>query len=138
MATLEPSRRDCTTNFFPRTSSGPSDCLAIPGSWNWRRSSLATRTPPRHSTSHAALSEGLEWTSKISQYELPYLWERIIATFEAYWNDEEFEPYTRDAHRRLAAAIERERAGSGARDGSVPAFDLRPFPFQEEILDILA
>ena len=39
--------------------------------------------------SRAALSEGLEWTSKLSQYELPHLWEKIVGTFETYWNDEE-------------------------------------------------
>ncbi len=27
--------------------------------------------------SNAALSEGLEWTTKISQYELPYLWDKV-------------------------------------------------------------
>jgi HKD family nuclease len=32
---------------------------------------------------NAALSEGLEWTTKISQYELPYLWEKIVGTFES-------------------------------------------------------
>jgi len=32
--------------------------------------------------SRAALSEGLEWTSKISQYELPHLWEKILGSFD--------------------------------------------------------
>lgn len=87
--------------------------------------------------SHAALSEGLEWTSKISQYELPHLWQRIVATFDAYWNDEEFEAFTATSNARLRQAIERERSGSG--EGvALPTFDLRPFPFQEEILDVLA
>lgn len=86
--------------------------------------------------SHAALSEGLEWTSKISQYELLHLWQRIVATFDAYWNDEEFEAFTAASQPRLRLAIERERSGSGA--PTAPTFDLRPFPFQEEILDVLA
>jgi HKD family nuclease len=59
--------------------------------------------------SKAALSEGLEWTSKISQYELPHLWQKIIATFETYWNDEEFEAYDEAAAPRLREAIRRER-----------------------------
>lgn len=87
--------------------------------------------------SHAALSEGLEWTSKISQYELPHLWQRIVATFEAYWNDDEFEPFTGASSPRLQQAIERERGGSDE-SSTLPTFDLRPFPFQEEILDVLA
>ena len=87
--------------------------------------------------SHAALSEGLEWTSKISQYELPHLWQRIVATFDTYWNDDEFEPFTATSASRLRQAIERERSGSGE-SAALPTFDLRPFPFQEEILDVLA
>jgi len=34
--------------------------------------------------SKAAISEGLEWTTKISQYELPYSWAKVISTFETY------------------------------------------------------
>jgi len=88
--------------------------------------------------SRAALSDGLEWTSKISQYELPHLWQKIVATFETYWNDEEFEPYEEDSAPRLRAAIRRERESSQPALGALPTFDLRPYPFQEEILDVLA
>ena len=87
--------------------------------------------------SHAALSEGLEWTSKISQYELPHLWEKILGTFETYWNDEEFESFTRTAEERLRTAIRIERGSHGAGQGPFALLDLRPYPFQEEILDVL-
>ena len=88
--------------------------------------------------SKAALSEGLEWTSKISQYELPYLWQKTSATFETYWNDDEFERYDATAASRLRDAIQRERSHVPQSAGDNPHFDLRPFPFQEEILDQLA
>jgi superfamily II DNA or RNA helicase len=88
--------------------------------------------------SKAALSEGLEWTSKISQYELPHLWQKIIATFETYWNDEEFEAYDEAAAPRLREAIRREREHAPVTIGDIPTFDLRPYPFQDEILDVLA
>jgi len=87
--------------------------------------------------SNAALSEGLEWTSKISQYELPHLWRKIVATFDTYWNDDEFERYDERAKPKLADAIRRERE-HGTESGFVPSLDLRPYPFQEEILDVLA
>jgi len=87
--------------------------------------------------SNAALSEGLEWTTKISHYELPYLWERIAGTFESYWEDGEFQPYVGDAPARLRQAIRREREFVTEPEAAV-TFDLRPYPFQEEILDILA
>lgn len=89
--------------------------------------------------SHAALSEGLEWTAKISQYELPHLWQKTTATFESYWHGEEFEPFTADARPRLRQAIQRERGrGQDENPGLLPQFDLHPYPFQEEILDVLA
>ena len=88
--------------------------------------------------SKAALSEGLEWTSKISQYELPHLWEKIVATFETYWNDEEFERFTSECQPRLRTAIRRERGEVAQGDSTIVTFDLRPYPFQEEILEVLA
>jgi superfamily II DNA or RNA helicase len=88
--------------------------------------------------SRAALSEGLEWTSKISQYELPHLWQKIIATFETYWNDDEFESFDGNALPRLREAISRERTRGTVENSELPTFDLRPYPFQEEILDALA
>jgi len=86
--------------------------------------------------SNAALSEGLEWTTKISHYELPYLWSKIVGTFETYWQDDEFQIYRGDAPERLRKAISQERATNSGDEFNV-SFDLRPFPFQEEILDLL-
>ena len=88
--------------------------------------------------SHAALSEGLEWTTKISQHELPHLWARTTGTFETYWNDPEFKPLDEDGLPRLKASIVAERGGVDGRSASSTFFDLRPYPFQEEILDTLA
>ncbi len=88
--------------------------------------------------SRAALSEGLEWTSKISQYELPHLWQKIVATFETYWNDDEFEAFDGNALPRLREAISRERTRGTVENSELPTFDLRPYPFQEEILDAMA
>jgi superfamily II DNA or RNA helicase len=87
--------------------------------------------------SNAALSEGLEWTTKVSHYELPYLWDKISGTFETYWQDDEFMPFADDAPERLRQAIRRERESVSEPDAAF-TFDLRPYPFQEEILDVLA
>jgi len=87
--------------------------------------------------SHAAMSEGLEWTNKISQYELPYLWRNVVGTFETYWNDEAFEPYTAGSADRLSSAIDRERNVGQGGGGIVAGFDVTPYPFQEEVLEAL-
>jgi len=87
--------------------------------------------------SQAAMTDGLEWTVKISQYETPHLWQKITATFDTYWNDAEFVPYGEEDRSRLQAALQEER--TTAADGTTPyVFDLRPYGFQAEILDRLA
>ncbi|MCX5673325.1 MAG: DUF3427 domain-containing protein [Planctomycetota bacterium] len=84
--------------------------------------------------SHAALTEGLEWNVKVSQYEQSSLWDKIAATFETYWNDAEFCTYTPADRDRLRAALLAERSG-GAQGAPALFFDLRPYSFQQEILD---
>ncbi|MFI5454852.1 MAG: DUF3427 domain-containing protein [Isosphaerales bacterium] len=86
--------------------------------------------------SHPALTEGLEWTVKLSQYESPYLWDRVVATFETYWEDREFEPYQKTERDRLKRALEEERSGESSGPEPFP-FELRPYAFQLEILDRL-
>ena len=87
--------------------------------------------------SHPALSEGLEWTTKISQYELPYVWSKIHGSFETYWEDEEFNVYTKGSPERLRQSIKQEKGGGYSSEASF-VFDLQPWPFQQEILDVLA
>lgn len=86
--------------------------------------------------SHAAMTEGLEWTVKVSQYETQHLWKKIDATFETYWNDSEFELFTHDRLASLQATIEHERASDRSRENPF-IFDLQPHPFQKEILERL-
>src|SRR5262249_5274843 len=86
--------------------------------------------------SRPALTEGLEWTVKLSQYESPHLWDRVAATFETYWEDGEFEPYHEAERPRLKRALEEERSVGWS--GPEPfLFELRPYAFQQEILDRL-
>jgi hypothetical protein len=77
----------------------------------------------------------LEWTSKISQYELPHLWRKIVTTFETYWNNDEFERFTKSSILRFTAAVNRERRPAPGGDDLIPAFDLRPFPFHADSPD---
>ena len=86
--------------------------------------------------SHAALTDGLEWTVKVSQFESPHLWEKVTGTFETYWNDSEFTVYDPADRPRLQAALSQERAGQDQEDRPI-FFDLSPYGFQQEILDRL-
>lgn len=87
--------------------------------------------------SQAALTDGLEWNVKISQSESPHLWAKICATFETYWNDGEFVVYQPESREQLRAALERERSQGGP-EPATAFFDIKPYPFQQEILDRLA
>ena len=87
--------------------------------------------------SQAALTEGLEWNVKISQNESPHLWTKVCATFDTYWNDSEFVAYQPESREQLRAALERER-GQAGKGQPTTFFDIKPYPFQHEILDKLA
>jgi superfamily II DNA or RNA helicase/HKD family nuclease len=89
--------------------------------------------------SKAALNEGLEWTAKISQYETLHLWQHAVATFDSHWEDEtEFTPCTQDNFAAIAAAISLERGEEQNSDRTVPLFDVRPYGFQQIILEDIA
>ena len=105
-----------------------------------RRTGFGSAYVGSANVSRAALDEGLEWTAKIAQHELPYLWRQIQAAFESHWEDpREFEPVQAGSLERLASALQAERiggVGAGEPTGPIlPFFDLRPYPFQQEILE---
>ncbi len=86
--------------------------------------------------SSAAISSGLEWNVKVTKKDLGETIEKIEATFESYWNSNEFETYF-DSHRdRLKSAIFAER-NIGNSNEQTYHFDIIPYPFQQEILDKL-
>ena len=86
--------------------------------------------------SNAAISSGLEWNVKVTAKDLPDTIRKIEATFDSYWNSNEFEFYKEDERERLFRALRAERMMG---DGSSRAFvfDIHPYPYQQEILDKL-
>ncbi|TVR46666.1 MAG: DUF3427 domain-containing protein [Planctomycetota bacterium] len=87
--------------------------------------------------SKAALDEGLEWIAKISQYELPHVWQQVISTFNSHWQDgQEFEQCTQADMPRIRHALSSEQQDQ--QDDTATYFDLRPYAFQEGILQDIA
>ncbi len=86
--------------------------------------------------SSMAISSGLEWNVKITSSDLPDTMNKVKVTFESYWNSKEFELYTSDQKDRLKEAINEEKSAGEETHSSI-MFDIRPFPFQQEILDKL-
>jgi superfamily II DNA or RNA helicase/HKD family nuclease len=89
--------------------------------------------------SKAALNAGLEWTAKISQFETQHLWDHAIATFDSHWEDKtEFVPCTAATIEDVAIAIRIERGGVKDESTVIPLFHLRPYGFQQVILEDIA
>jgi superfamily II DNA or RNA helicase/HKD family nuclease len=86
-----------------------------------------------------ALTSGHEWTVKVCAADLPQVIEKFRGTFASLWSDAEFERYDPEdpaSRERLRVALRDERS---VPEGSiVPLFSLRPFPYQQDILDRLA
>ena len=86
--------------------------------------------------SNAAISSGLEWNVKVTAKDLPSTIQKITATFDSYWNSTEFEFYKEEERERLFRALRAERMmGDGC--SRAFAFDIHPYPYQQEILDKL-
>lgn len=86
--------------------------------------------------SRSALTNGLEWNLKITTQEVPHLIKKFQNTFDTYWQDKEFELFQKGQHmEKLKQALKRER--SFQTYNNTLFFDIKPFPFQEEILEKL-
>ena len=105
--------------------------------WLFRRRNGATTAYVGSSNlSKSALVDGVEWNVRVSNLEQPHVIDTFTATFEDYWNDPAFEDYDAalDAE-RLSAALLGERGGQT--DGEpvqIANLDVRPYPYQAEIL----
>ena len=87
--------------------------------------------------SNAAMSSGLEWNVKVARKDQPETIDKIAATFESYWNSKEFEYYDEGQHDRLARALKAEKYFD-SNDDALYTVDVRPYYYQQEILDKLA
>ncbi|MCT0231914.1 DUF3427 domain-containing protein [Synechococcus sp. CS-1327] len=87
--------------------------------------------------STAALHDGLEWNVRLSAQDNEGILAKFQATFESYWEEGEFEPYR-------ASEIEQHRfdraAANETTSDATPLsfFDIRPYAYQQEILEMLA
>lgn len=86
--------------------------------------------------SRSALTNGLEWNLKVTTKEVGHVIDKFRKTFETYWLDKEFELFDCEKHsEKLKVALKKERGGD--RSNPEVYFDIKPFHFQEEILEKL-
>lgn len=101
----------------------------------YRNTGFTTAYIGSSNLSNAAISSGLEWNVKVTAKDLPDTIAKIDATFESYWNSNDFTTYTEGEKIRLEKAIRAER--NFATDKVTFQFDINPYTYQSEILDKL-
>ncbi|MEO6598337.1 MAG: DUF3427 domain-containing protein [Polyangiaceae bacterium] len=104
-----------------------------------RDSGLHTAYVGSANLTSTALGSGQEWMVKACAADLGGVIDKFKGTFETLWNDSEFEafdPGSVASRTRLRDAL--APADPSAHSAPGLFFALRPFPFQEEILDRLA
>lgn len=102
----------------------------------YRNTGFTTGYVGSSNLSNAAMSSGLEWNVKVTAQDLPETIKKIKATFESYWNSSEFAIYAKEDRDRLERALKAEKY-PGSIDQQLYLFDIRPYSYQQEILDKL-
>ncbi|MFF7155321.1 DUF3427 domain-containing protein [Streptomyces sp. NPDC008139] len=110
--------------------------------WLFRRNSgYDTAYVGSSNLSKTALLDGLEWNVRLSSVATAAVMRKFSATFDAYWSEATFEAYDpdRDGDRLQEALIE---AGGGNKGGGRPSISLsglevRPYPYQRDMLERL-
>ncbi len=86
--------------------------------------------------SRSALTNGLEWNLKVTSKEIGHIIDKFKKTFDTYWVDKDFELYEHGKDlQKLSTALKQQRSYDN--QAITTFFDLKPFPYQEEILEKL-
>jgi len=87
--------------------------------------------------SRTALTDGLEWNLKITTKEVSHIIDKFQKTFDSYWQSDDFELFDDTVHKEKLI----DSLNQGKRKNTVQIntnfFEIKPFPFQEEILEKL-
>lgn len=87
--------------------------------------------------SRSALTDGLEWNLKITTKEVSHIIDKFQKTFDSYWQSDDFELFDDSAHKdKLVSSLKRGKIGK-TEQLNTNFFEVKPFPFQQEILEKL-
>ena len=111
-------------------------------SWMFRRNTgFDTAYVGSSNLSRAALLDGVEWNVRLSSVATPGPMRKFKATFDSYWADPAFEEYdpVRDRDRLDDALAEASgRTEYGRVTISLSGLEVRPYPYQQRMLDEIA
>ena len=104
----------------------------------YRNTGFSTAFIGSSNLSNAALTSGLEWNLKISEYTSKDMINKFNATFESYWHDNEFYLFNKDNENDKKTLKNALKQNYNADNNEVQLyFDIKPYPYQNEILDKL-
>jgi superfamily II DNA or RNA helicase len=87
--------------------------------------------------SRSALTDGLEWNLKVTSNEVSHIIDKFQKTFDSYWQNDDFEIFNDSTHKeKLIQSLNYGKTGK-LLGVSHTFFDVKPFPFQLEILEKL-
>jgi superfamily II DNA or RNA helicase len=87
--------------------------------------------------SRTALTDGLEWNLKVTTKEVGHIINKFQKTFESYWQSSDFELFDESIHvTKLKDALSEGKSNKDY-NNTLAYFDLKPFPYQSEILEKL-
>ncbi|NEW79025.1 MAG: DUF3427 domain-containing protein [Gelidibacter sp.] len=85
--------------------------------------------------SRSALTDGLEWNLKITTNEISHIIDKFRKTFESYWQNSDFETFDLSKHsEKLTSALKQGKI-SKEYVFTTSYFDIKPYPYQKEILE---
>ena len=87
--------------------------------------------------SRSALTDGLEWNLKITTKEVGHIIDKFQKTFESYWQSDDFELYDDAKHKEKLVATLNQGKRPPSLDVNHALFEVKPYPFQLEILEKL-
>jgi superfamily II DNA or RNA helicase len=87
--------------------------------------------------SRSALTDGLEWNLKITTKEVSHIIDKFRKTFEAYWQNSEFETFDKNTDSEKLVKALKDGKFSKEYSPNVNIFDITPFPYQKAILEKL-
>ncbi len=86
-----------------------------------------------------AMTTGLEWNMKVSEKDSKNTVDKFKATFESYFNDEEFKTFTEEDEEKLKMELKKARVSELKNENNdIVNIDVRPYHYQQEILDTLS
>ena len=87
--------------------------------------------------SRTALTDGLEWNLKITTKEVSHIIDKFQKTFDSYWQSDDFELFKDIIHKDKLINSLKQGNSRNTVELNTNFFEVKPFPFQQEILEKL-